>query len=137
MAKMTREETEQFLSLPLIAHFITTRADGSPHAVPVWYAFVEGHFYVFAPTRSLKIQNIKRDPRMTISIASQDQPYRYVVANGVAEILTGDITERAVSIASRYEGTEGGMKYIEKLQARFNMTLIAMTPLSVVEWAAG
>jgi PPOX class probable F420-dependent enzyme len=135
MAKMTRAETEQFLALPLIAHFVTTRADGSPHAVPVWYAFVEGRFYVFTPTTSLKIRNIKRNPRLTLSIASHDQPYRYVVANGVAEIIAEGVTERAVSIATRYEGPEGGVKYVANLLVNWELTLIAMTPISMAEWA--
>jgi PPOX class probable F420-dependent enzyme len=133
MTQMTREEIAEFLSLPLIAHLITMRADGSPNAVPMWYICTSGRFYLFTPTLSLKIQNIKRDPRMTIPIASAGQPYRYVVANGVAEIGAREIEPYMISIASRYEGVEGGVKYVGELQARLNLSLISMKPISVVE----
>jgi PPOX class probable F420-dependent enzyme len=135
MAKMTPEQTTAFLALPNIAHFVTLRADGSPHSVPVWYGFAEGRYYVFTPATSLKMRNLARDPRMTLSIASSDKPYAYVVASGSAEIVSGDITDRAVSIASRYEGPAGGVAYIEKLRERFDVALIAMTPTRSVEWA--
>lgn len=137
MAKMIPEQTAAFLALPNIAHFITLHADGSPHSVPVWYEFVDGRFFVFTPSTSVKLRNLKRDPRMTLSIASGDKPYAYVVANGVAEVVSGDITERAVAIASRYEGPDGGAPYIEKLRARFDVVLVAMTPSRSVEWISG
>ena len=137
MAKMTPEQSAAFLALPNIAHFITLRADGSPHSVPVWYQFADGRYYVFTPATSLKMRNLARDPRMTLSIASSDTPYAYVVANGVADILSGDITERAVAIASRYEGPDGGRPYIEKVRGRFDVALIAMTPTHSREWIAG
>jgi PPOX class probable F420-dependent enzyme len=136
VAKMSPAQAA-FLALPNIAHFITLRADGSPHSVPVWYEFVDGRFYVFTPATSLKMRNLARDPRLTLSIASSEQPYAYVVADGVAEIVRGDITERAVAIASRYERSDGGVPYIEKLRARFDVALIAMTPTKSREWISG
>jgi len=53
MTQVTREETAEFLSLPLIAHLITMHADGSPNAVPAWYMCASGRFYTFTPTLSL------------------------------------------------------------------------------------
>ncbi len=134
MAKMTTEQSEKFLALPNLAHFITLRADGSPHAAPVWYEFADGRFHVFTPATSVKLRNLGRDSRMTLSIASPDQPYSYVVASGRAEIMSGDIIGRAVSIASRYEGLAGGVQYIETLQTRFSVSVVAMAPIRMVGW---
>ena len=41
-----------------------------------------------------------------------------------------------ISIASHYEGAEGGVKYVGELQLRLNLSLISMKPISVVEWIA-
>lgn len=138
MASMTPERTAEFLAGTSLAHFITTRKDGSPHSVPVWYEFADDRFYVFTPSTSLKLRNLARDPRMVLSIASETRPYEYVVASGAAEVFTGDVdvTERAQSIAGRYEGPEGGVAYIEKLRTRFDVTLVAMTPTRLTAWSA-
>jgi PPOX class probable F420-dependent enzyme len=137
MAQMTPEQLTAFLVEPNIAHFVTVRADGSPHAVPLWYEYVDGDFYIFTPSTSFKLKNLARDLHMTLSIASEAKPYRYVVANGTAEILEGDVGERVVSIASRYEGAEGGAAYYESLKQRFKVVVIKLTPTHSREWISG
>jgi PPOX class probable F420-dependent enzyme len=135
---MTPAQTDRFLEQPNIAHVVTLRADGSAHVVPVWYAHVDGTFFVFTPATSAKVKNLARDPRLTISIASDQRPYNYVVASGVATLNHDDVLDRAASIAARYEGgPEGGQRYIAKLSERFTVALITMTPDKVAAWSAG
>jgi PPOX class probable F420-dependent enzyme len=140
---MTPAQISEFLDEPNLAHVMTLRANGSSHAVPVWYRYVDGTFYVFTPSTSVKVKNLARDPRLTISIASNDRPYCYVVAEGTASVTpmadpNDAVFEHAASIAARYEGgLEGGRAYIEKLMLRFPVSLITMTPTKTREWAAG
>jgi PPOX class probable F420-dependent enzyme len=136
MAKMTPEQTSDFLELPNIAHFITLRADGTPHSAPVWYEYADERFYVFTPADSLKLTNLARDPRMTLSIANENRPYQYVVASGEGRRLSSDVTSRAVSVASRYEG-EGGARFIADLAVKNEVVVIEMTATHLMEYISG
>ena len=128
MTKMNEIQFNEYLSLPNIAHFITNNETGYPHSVPVWYEFVDGCFYVFAPAYSAKVRNLKRNPKLTLSIASEDQPYRYVTVSGNAEFINGDYQDQLVSIASRYEGVPGGEEIVAEFQAQSEIVLIALKP---------
>jgi PPOX class probable F420-dependent enzyme len=140
---MTPTQVSDFLDELNLAHVITQRANGSSHAVPVWYSYVDGTYYVFTPGTSVKVKNLARDPRMTISIASNDRPYRHVVAEGTASVTPmveakDAVFERATSIAARYEGgLADGRAYIENLMERFPVALLTMTPTKTREWSAG
>ncbi len=136
MATMTPQQIERFLARPLIAHVTSLRADGSPHTVPVWYQYEDGRFYVFTPSPSVKIANLKRDPRLSISVASEDEPYQYVVAEGVAELSEKRALERGGAIASRYRG-EGGPAYVENIDAKYGgVTIVSLPPTKIRAWSA-
>ena len=126
MTQMNEIQFNEFLSLPNIAHFITNAESGYPHSVPVWYEFVDGCFYVFAPANSVKVKNLSKDSKLTLSIASESQPYRYVTVSGDAEFLKGDIEDRLISIASRYEGSLGGKEIVAEFKSKFEIVLIAL-----------
>ena len=50
----------------------SVRADGRPHAVPVWGAWLNGAFYFGTDSKSVKAANIRRDPRVVIHLDSGD-----------------------------------------------------------------
>ena len=136
MPAMTPQQTAQFLGRPLIAHVTSLRMDGSPHTVPVWYQYADGRFYVFTPSRSVKVRNLLRDPRLTISIASEDEPYRYVVADGVADVSDDGALERGGAIASRYRG-KGGPAYVQDVDANHGgVTIVSLQPTRMRAWAS-
>ncbi|MDA1036330.1 MAG: PPOX class F420-dependent oxidoreductase [Chloroflexi bacterium] len=133
---MTPHQIDQFLDRPLIAHVTSLREDGSPHTVPVWYQYAEGRFYVFTPSNSVKVRNLRRDPRLTISIASEDEPYRYVVADGVAELSDEHALDRGGAIGSRYRG-DGGPAYVENIDSKYGgVTIVTLEPTRVRAWAS-
>ena len=86
MRVMSAEEARAFLAEGArTAHVATTRADGSPHVVPVWY-LVDGDALVFTCARdSVKGRNLARDPRCSISVAGPDFD---VVLEGTASKVT-------------------------------------------------
>jgi PPOX class probable F420-dependent enzyme len=69
------------------AHLASTRPDGSPDVVPVWVALVEDRIAFFTQTTTSKARNLERDPRVAISVADRQNPYR-------AAHLRGRIVER-------------------------------------------
>lgn len=136
MPIMTQQEIKQFLDRPLIAHITSLRADGSAHTVPIWYEYDDARFYVFTPSLSVKITHLKRDPRLTISIASEDEPYRYVVASGVAALSTTRVLERGGAIASRYRG-EAGPAFAQSVDAEYGgVTIVMLAPKQLITWVS-
>jgi PPOX class probable F420-dependent enzyme len=133
---MTRQQIKQFLNRPLIAHVTSLRADGSAHTVPVWYQYDNARFYVFTPSLSIKITHLKRDPRLTISIASEDEPYRYVVASGVAVLSVAHALERGGAIASRYRG-EAGPAFIQAIDTEYGgVDIVMLAPQRLITWVS-
>ena len=107
MPVMSQSQIEEFLKESRIAHLVTLRPDGSPHVAPVWYEYADGLYLVWTSRRFRKVRNIEADARAVVSIASEDQPYRYVVAECDVEVSGKDIWDIGMSIATRYEGAEG------------------------------
>ena len=70
MAKLSQQETEQFLAQPRIAHLATLRPSGTPHVAPVWFLWDQGRAWVMANGGAVKVRNIKGNPAVTLSISS-------------------------------------------------------------------
>jgi PPOX class probable F420-dependent enzyme len=85
-----------------IAHLATVLPDGSPHAVPLWIG-AQGERIVFLTgPGSRKARNLRRDPRMALSIAPVDNPFEPVVIRGrVVEWLEGDVAWEIIDQLAR------------------------------------
>jgi PPOX class probable F420-dependent enzyme len=89
-----------------IAHLATVLPDGSPHTVPVWIG-VHGDRIVFLTgPGSRKARNLRRDPRMALSIAPADNVWEPVIVRGrVAEWLEGDTAWEIIDqLSAKYTG---------------------------------
>lgn len=80
-----------------LAHLVTINPDGSPQVTCVWVDFDDEHpdDLVFASLGNWqKVKNIRRDPRVTLSIEHDSGPNEsglapYVVIEGTARITEG------------------------------------------------
>jgi hypothetical protein len=112
----------------------TTRADGRPHAMPVWGlwlgspADVLGGSLAFStdPT-SLKARNLLRDPRIVIHLESGDD---VVVLEGRARTLEVDADADLVAEFI----TEYDRKYSVKVEPGPGFGLYALSPEVVLAW---
>jgi len=89
-----------------IAHLATILPDGSPHTVPLWIG-VHGDRIVFLTgPGSRKARNLRRDPRVALSIAPVDNPFEPVVVRGrVVEWLDGDAAWEIIDrLGTKYTG---------------------------------
>jgi PPOX class probable F420-dependent enzyme len=89
-----------------IGHLATVLPDGAPHAVPV-YVGTHGDRIVFLTgPGSRKARNLRRDPRMALSIAPTDNPFQPVLVRGrVVEWLDGDEAWEIIDrLAIKYTG---------------------------------
>jgi PPOX class probable F420-dependent enzyme len=106
---MTPDERRAFmLEGTRTGKLATVRADGRPHAAPVWFT-LDGDDVVFNTGRdSVKARNIRRDPRVTIVVDEQHPPYGFVLVEGTAVIHDDldEIVRWATRIAGRYMGED-------------------------------
>ena len=66
------------------AHVATIEPDGRPQVSPVWIKH-DGDDVIFSTTVGRrKHQNISRDPRVTVCVFDQADPYTYVEVRGTA-----------------------------------------------------
>lgn len=52
----------------------TVRPSGSPHLVPLWFTWYENKAYVCTSARSVKAQNMRRNPKVTIALEDGSDP---------------------------------------------------------------
>ena len=60
---MSEAEVAAFLEAERRALVATINADGTPHLVPLTYVVLEGRLTFWTDPRSLKVVNLRRDPR--------------------------------------------------------------------------
>src|SRR5690606_37728059 len=68
----------------------TLRRDGVPIAMPLWYAYLDGH--VYAQTRGRKLQRLRRDPRSSFLVESGERwaDLKAVHLTGTSEVVDLD-----------------------------------------------
>lgn len=92
------------LDRPLFAHLATVRPDGGPQSSVMWFSW-DGEFLRFTHTSTRqKYRNIAHEPRVAVSIADPENPYRYVEIRGVVVDVTPDDAEASFyqSLQQRY-----------------------------------
>lgn len=103
---MTDAEIAAFLDVPRNLEVATIGPDGWPHVAPMWYTVREGRVVFRSFTKSQKIVNLHRDPRLTI-LAEEGHAYQElkgVMIKGSAEIVADPAFVLSVygELAARY-----------------------------------
>jgi PPOX class probable F420-dependent enzyme len=89
------------------AHLATVMADGSPQVTPVWFDYDGQHLIVNSAKGRIKDRNIRRDPRVAVSILDPDNPYRYIQIRGrVVEITEEGANASIDALAKKYLGVD-------------------------------
>ena len=88
------------------AHLASVLPDGAPHSVPVWIGTHEGHIAILTGPGSRKARNLRRDPRVALSLTPPDNPFQPVIIRGrVVEWIEGDAAWEIVDrISTKYTG---------------------------------
>ena len=103
---MLDPNVRQVLDATPIAHLASVLPDGAPHSVPVWIGTHGDHVAILTGPDSRKARNLRRDPRVALSLTPADNPFQPLVIRGrVTEWIEGDagwvIVDR---IATKYTG---------------------------------
>jgi len=103
---MVDPDVRRALDATSIAHLATVLPDGSPHTVPVWIGARGDQIVFLTGPRSRKARNLRRDPRMALSIAPAGNPLEPVIIRGrVAGWLEGDAAWEIIDqLSTKYTG---------------------------------
>jgi PPOX class probable F420-dependent enzyme len=89
-----------------IAHLATVLPDGSPHTTPVYIGAHGDHIVFFTGPGMRKARNLRRDPRVALSIAPAGDMFTPVVVRGrVVGWIEGEAAWEIIDqLATKYTG---------------------------------
>jgi PPOX class probable F420-dependent enzyme len=98
-------EIVAFLLEPHPAVVATLRADGSPHSVATWYDWVDGLVLLNMDASRARLGQLRRDPRVSLTVLDKDSWYTHVTLSGVVERFAEDADLADIDrLALRYYG---------------------------------
>jgi PPOX class probable F420-dependent enzyme len=107
MAVELTEQQKHLINAKNFGHIATLNKDGSPQVSPVWIDFDGKYLVVNSEAKRLKVRNIKRDPRVSVSIQNANNPYQYIEIRGNAvEVTTNGGFEGIDALAKKYMGVD-------------------------------
>jgi PPOX class probable F420-dependent enzyme len=86
------------------AFVATSMKDGSPQITPTWVDVEDNLILINTALGRLKQKNLKRDPRIAVAVADNNNPYEMVTVRGeVIEQVTGEAAEIHIDkLAKKY-----------------------------------
>ena len=128
------EGVKQLLRDKNFAHIATLMPDGSPQATAVWIDLDGERLIVNTAEGRVKPRNVRRDPRVAISVAGQDNPYHSAFIRGRVVEITHEGADGMIDrLAKKYLGAE---TYPNRLPGERRVTLI-IEPEHVSEMGGG
>jgi PPOX class probable F420-dependent enzyme len=116
--RMTPEEIQAFLREQRTMSCATINHDGTIHVIAMWYGFLDGCPALETKTKSQKVQNLRRDPRISCLVEDGDvyEQLRGVEIVGHAEIIDDpeQMFELGKSVVERY--MSNGQPYTDDLR---------------------
>jgi PPOX class probable F420-dependent enzyme len=76
------DDVRQLLEAPNYVHLSTLRADGSPRNWVVWVGLEGEHVLVCTADSTWKAKDMRRDPRVGLSVSDMSNPYRMAAIQG-------------------------------------------------------
>jgi PPOX class probable F420-dependent enzyme len=93
-----------------LAHMVTLDPDGGPQVSLVWVGLDGGHIVSGHMGEWRKVQNLRRDPRVALSIEADGRDERgldhYLVVRGRAEVVEGGAAPLLQRLARVYLGPD-------------------------------
>jgi PPOX class probable F420-dependent enzyme len=106
------ESARKVLESGRLVHLVTLNRDGSPQVSLVWGGLDGDEIVVASFNEYQKIKNIRRDPRVSLSIETESVNagglQEYLVVHGTARITEGGAAEMLQRLAYVYIGPDVG-----------------------------
>ena len=139
LASMTEDEMWDFIENQKSLQVATINRDGSPHLTTLWFAIVDGQIVLETFTKSQKVVNLKRDPRIAALLESGEvyDQLRGVSINATAELVSDvDEVHRMHMAVLRRNTPEIPEDVLDKATAAMapKKTAILIKPEKVMSW---
>ncbi len=130
LALLTDPVAEGLLQSTIPARLAYTWTDGTPRVVPIWFHWTGTEIVMASPPKAPKLRALARDPRVALTIDSNEWPSQVLQIRGSATIeLTDDIVPEYALAAERYFGVEQGRAWVEQVRRMgLGMARIAVRP---------
>jgi PPOX class probable F420-dependent enzyme len=105
MAELSAKARKLFED-PNILFVGTINADGAPQVTPVWTGLEDGHITFNTAVGRAKERNLRRDPRIGLSITARDNPMEKVdIIGRVVDMIVGEEADNQIDdFAEKYIG---------------------------------
>lgn len=139
LVAMADEEMWDFIESQKSIQIATINKDGSPHLTTLWFAIVDGKIALETFTKSQKVVNLKRDPRIAVLVECGEvyDQLRGVSINATAELVSdvGRVHELHMAVLRR-NTPEIPEDVLEKAVASMvaKKTAILIEPEKVMSW---
>ena len=142
---MTDDEMQAFLAEGHTLQVATIGKTGAPHLAPLWYVMDQGKVVFRSFTKSQKIVNLQRDPRLTVLVESglEYAELRGVMIEGEGRLVTDRdyVLDMYGRLAARYTMVGDAPMELdpEALEAAFGRyaeknTAVVVEPKRIVSW---
>ncbi len=93
------ERVQQFLQKHHAAIMVTLKRDGTPHVARVAIGLVDGKLWSSGTQGRLRTKHLRRDPRATLCVLDDSNPYRWLGLETTVRILDGpDAPQRNLAL---------------------------------------
>ena len=121
-----------------IGWLTTVRADGSPHAVPVWFLWHDGRLLVMSEPRTAKVTNVRRGSPALLHLHTRADGNGVVVLSGPAVVSDRTSTQWLPEIGDAYTAkyAEAMVAYgmgLEPIAEKFHV-VIELVPTDLQAW---
>lgn len=101
------EHVKELIDRNVIVHLATLNADGSPQVTPVWITRDGDLLQIGSAEGRVKVDNLRRDPRLAISFTDPEDPTRMVAIKGRAVAVEHRGWDLIDELARKYRGSDG------------------------------
>ncbi|RMG94837.1 MAG: PPOX class F420-dependent oxidoreductase [Chloroflexi bacterium] len=134
MKDMTPAEAKTFLMTGTrTGKLATTRSDGRPHVAPIWFV-MDGDDLIFNTWHtSVKAQNMRRDPRVSLCVDEETPPFAFVIVEGTVTLTENapDLVAWATRIGGRYMGADQAEAFGRRNGVPGEL-LVRLTPTKII-----
>jgi PPOX class probable F420-dependent enzyme len=107
------DAVRKLLDDPNPAVLATINPDGSPQTSVIWVGRDGDELVISSAAGRRKDRNIRRDPRVSLSVYDQADPEQYAEIRGTATVTEDAGRALAVRLAEEYEGPGAGQAFLD------------------------
>jgi PPOX class probable F420-dependent enzyme len=94
------------LTTQALAHVATIGPDGAPQSSPVWFDWDGSRLLIGLAQDRQKLRNLRREPRVAVSIVDPTNPIRYLEVRGPVTFEEDPNREILARLVHKYTGSD-------------------------------